>query len=137
MYANLFVFLSPIHITYYVICMCTKVSFAAAWPCGTITVLEELFKAEAKSQVYASIHSFVYTNPETTGDMSKYISCCQIIYKYCTLSNLGFLVYDDACQLKKFAINPIRCSLTKTAERIVSMILAVDKMHYRGHTDKW
>ena len=47
----------------------------AAWPCGQIVMLNELFGSESKSQVYASIiilYSFFYNNQSETEDVSKY-----------------------------------------------------------------
>ena len=44
---------------------------AGIWPCGIITLLDELFRAEAKSQVYGSIHSFLNANPSETSDISE------------------------------------------------------------------
>ena len=46
----------------------------AAWPCGQIVMLNELFGSESKSQVYASIYSFFYNNRSETEDISKYYS---------------------------------------------------------------
>ena len=46
-------------------------------------------------------------------------------------------MYDDGCHLKKFATNPVRSILTDTAKRIRDMEIVVDKMHFRGHTDRW
>ena len=31
---------------------------------------------------------------------------------------IGFIVYDDGCHLKKFAINPVRSMLTDTSKKI-------------------
>lgn len=44
----------------------------AAWPCGQIVMLNELFGSESKSQVYASIYSLFYNNRSETDDISKY-----------------------------------------------------------------
>ena len=50
----------------------------------------------------------------------------------------GFVCYDDGCHLKKFATHRDRRKLTPTATRLSSNItIVVDKMHFRGHTDKW
>ena len=49
---------------------------AGMWPCGTVTLIDELFRAEAKSQVYGSVHSLMYLNSSTLSDISK--SCTQI-----------------------------------------------------------
>ena len=47
------------------------------------------------------------------------------------------IVYDDACHLKKYCINPVRKSLTPVAERLGEMDMVVDKMHFRNHVDSW
>ena len=44
---------------------------AGIWPCGTVTLIDELFRAEAKSQVYGSMHSLFYLNSSTLADVSK------------------------------------------------------------------
>ena len=44
---------------------------AGIWPCGTVTLIDELFRAEAKSQVYGSVHSLFYLNSNTLSDVSK------------------------------------------------------------------
>ena len=49
----------------------------------------------------------------------------------------GFLCYDDGCHLKKFACNSRRKDSTNTSKWISSMNIVVDKLHFRGHTDKW
>ena len=48
-----------------------------------------------------------------------------------------YLCYDDGCHLKKFAENPVRRHLTPTSQKIAEMCILVDKMHVRGHVDKW
>jgi len=35
-----------------------------AWPCGTVTMVSELFCAESKTQVYGSLHTFMNKNKE-------------------------------------------------------------------------
>ena len=49
----------------------------------------------------------------------------------------GYLIYDDACHLKKFATNSSRSKQTITAENIASMKMVVDRFHFRGHVDSW
>ncbi len=58
---------------------------------------------------------------------------------YCTCLSIAteFLVYDDACHLKKYACNPVRCNKTPTAERMASLTTVVDKFHFVGHVDPW
>ena len=54
-----------------------------------------------------------------------------------TFSTTGFICYDDGCHLKKYACNPDRAKLTQTSQKIASTNIVVDKLHFRGHTDKW
>ena len=44
---------------------------AGIWPCGIITLADELFLTESKSQVYGCIHSLIHANPTTTSEISK------------------------------------------------------------------
>lgn len=39
---------------------------AGIWPCGTVTMVDELFSSESKAQVYGCLHGFVHTNMTTT-----------------------------------------------------------------------
>lgn len=48
------------------ICMHTVGLLAGIWPCGTITMIDELFLSESLSQVYGCLHGFFYKNPMTT-----------------------------------------------------------------------
>ena len=47
-----------------------------AWPCGTVTMIGELFCAESKSQVYGSLHTFLQENKEETNKISMYVILC-------------------------------------------------------------
>ena len=47
-----------------------------------------------------------------------------IVLKY---SLIDTICYDDACHLKKFATNPMRCNFTDVASVI----------HFKNHIDKW
>ena len=48
-----------------------------------------------------------------------------------------FVIYDDACHLKKYACNPVRCSKTPTAQKLASLTTVVDRFHFAGHVDPW
>ena len=48
--------------------MCAGI-LAGIWPCGVITLLDELYLAESKSQVYGSIHSFMHLNQSATSEI--------------------------------------------------------------------
>lgn len=56
---------------------------------------------------------------------------------YSSYSNVEFVVYDDACHLKKYCINPVRSGLSVTAALIAQKNIVVDKMHFKGHIDGW
>ena len=47
---------------------------AGVWPCGTVTMLGELFSAESMTQVYAFLHTFIYENKEALTNLSKCIA---------------------------------------------------------------
>jgi len=38
---------------------------AGIWPCGTITMVDELFTSESLSQVYGCLHGFIHNNATT------------------------------------------------------------------------
>ena len=44
---------------------------AGMWPCGIVTLVDELYRAESKTQVYGSVHSLMHANPSHTSDISK------------------------------------------------------------------
>lgn len=44
---------------------------AGVWPCGTVTLLGELFGAEGKGQVYGHLHAHVYDNQSRLSTLSK------------------------------------------------------------------
>ena len=50
---------------------------------------------------------------------------------------LGTICYDDACHLKRFACNPVRSSLTSTAEQLAMKEIVCDRFHFRNHIDAW
>ena len=78
--------------------------------------------------------SFLHVNSTKTNDISKlninFITLCNYFTVY-----IGFIVYDDGCHLKKFAINPVRSMLTDTFKKIKDMNIVIDRMHSKGHID--
>ncbi len=48
---------------------------AGMWPCGTITLITELFTSEGKGQVYGNIHGLLQNHPENTAQLSKPCVC--------------------------------------------------------------
>ena len=49
--------------------------------------------------------------------------------------HVGVLCYDDGCHLKRYVEK--RKELTETSKQLASYQIVVDKMHFRGHVDKW
>lgn len=47
---------------------------AGIWPCGTVTLAEELYLAESKSQVYGIVHSFLHNNLQATSRISELVT---------------------------------------------------------------
>ena len=54
---------------------------AGMWPCGTISFVDELFRSESKAQVYGSLHTYFYTNPVSTKDISKIRELIILLYQ--------------------------------------------------------
>ena len=52
-------------------------------------------------------------------------------------NSIGYICYNDACHLQKYAQNPCRSHLTKTADAISNLKFVIDRMHMKGHTDTW
>ena len=44
---------------------------------------------------------------------------------------IGFICYDDACHLKRFARDPMRAGITDQGKQLASVEMVVDKMHMR------
>ena len=44
---------------------------AGVWPCGTITMLAELYGAETKAQVYETLHTFLQQNKDSTNELRE------------------------------------------------------------------
>lgn len=47
------------------------------------------------------------------------------------------IIYDDACHLKKFCMNPKRSEVSIVSKKLSQMDMVVDKLHFRNHVDKW
>ena len=50
---------------------------------------------------------------------------------------IGFICYDDACHLKRFARDPMWAGITDQGKQPASVEMVVDKMHMKGHVDPW
>jgi hypothetical protein len=48
-----------------------------------------------------------------------------------------FICYDDGCHLRKYARNDSRRAVTQVTKRLADIEIVVDKLHMKGHTDKW
>ena len=68
------------------------------------------------------------------GNVTKYFYC-HILLHLLKIQLKGVICYDDGCHLKKYAEK--RRDLTETSKQIASYKIAIDKMHFRGHVDKW
>ena len=53
------------------------------------------------------------------------------------ISITGFICYDDGCHLKKYASHSTRKGLTPIAARLSEVNIVIDKLHFKGHVDKW
>ena len=90
-----------------------------SFPCGTVTLFDELYGSESLSQVYGIVIDYISKLPQESPD------------------KLEEFVYDDACHMTKFAANPKRANHNDTTKKFDSMGKHVDNFHFRNHTDKW
>ena len=68
-----------------------------AWPCGKIAMINELFGAESKAQVYGSIHSFLYENPSATKELRTYMYVHDCLQSIPLTLSLGYLYFQAIC----------------------------------------
>ena len=68
---------------------------AGAWPCGTITILGELFGAESKSQVYGMLHAYLHVNRESTSNLRKVLLCILPLFSWTSLHKVCIKFYDN------------------------------------------
>jgi hypothetical protein len=89
---------------------------AAAYNCGFICSLFELFGCESVTQVYNFL-----------------------LYMHRNVDNFpNILIYDDACHLKLFIRNSTNfIHNTPAKQKIEQMKVFCDKLHYRNHIDPW
>ena len=136
---------------------------AGIWPCGIITFLGEnlvlnqnvrfiecymLFLMSTKSQLVTSVSvskNDYLRKLYTFHDIGYLHVHAHVTQKY-GLMKLLYLHFYVSCRahllqcclsFKKYATHKERKRLTATAGRITSMTIVVDKLHFRGHTDKW
>ena len=90
-----------------------------AFPCGTITLFEELYGSESLSQVYAIMIEYLAGLPKLTRE------------------NIIEICYDDACHFKKYSENEKRSNLNETTKFMAGLGKHVDKFHFPNHVDSW
>ena len=89
---------------------------AAAYNCGFVCSIYELFGCESVTQVYNFL-LYMYQNIENFPDI---------------------LIYDDACHLKLFIKNSANfIRITRAKQRLEKLKIFCDKLHYRNHVDPW
>ena len=87
-----------------------------AFPCGVIPLFAELFGVESISQVYGHVVDWLgESDPQ----------------------HMQFLLYDDACHLGPFAMNPKRTSHSHATTTMGNLRHIVDKLHFKGHRGVW
>ena len=118
---------------------------AGLWPCGVVVFVAELFVSESKAQVYGILHNLCQTYPESTKDIRK-LWIHKSLFGPCNYlmpvsdahyRNAGYVCYDDACHLRKYATNPLRRDCTPYTKFIANSEIVVDRMHFAGHKDAW
>ena len=82
-----------------------------------------------------SVSHYLYLHSKTYILQIFTLNCTLICHNYDLCQ--GTVCYDDGCHLKRYACNPARSTLTATAGRLSSMNFAIDRMHFKGHTDVW
>ena len=106
---------------------------AGIWPCGIITMVDELFSSESLNQVYGCLHMLLHTNATNTEDISMLFHSYVFAYLYIT----DIICYDDGCHLRKYCRNPVRASLSEAAAKLAAINIVIDKLHFKGHIDPW
>ena len=111
-------------------------------PCGILVLMSKLFTAESKTQVYGHLHDYYARHPHTAREIGTYMCNSVVTYMYVWWTQMScfcaeFICYDDACHLRRFSRNSIQVDLTEHTKQLASVEMVVDKMHMKGHTDKW
>ena len=47
------------------------------------------------------------------------------------------IIYDDACHMKKYCVNPVQQKVTAVSKRLAKMDMVVDKLQFSNHVDLW
>ena len=95
---------------------------AGIWPCGIITLLDEIFV----NQVYGSVYSLLHSNPQKTSEISIYKCIFGSLLTKKMVHTTEFLHYDDGCHLRMF---------TKQLRGFVAMEIVIEKMQFKGYID--
>lgn len=90
-----------------------------AFPCGIITIYDELYGSESLTQVHAILIEYLAGLPKSIRE--KLIEIC----------------YDDACHLKKFSENEKRANVNEVTRFMAGLGKHVDKFHFPNHVDEW
>ena len=70
--------------------------------------------------------------------MKNKIKCLlKEIIMVCYYILIACICYDDACHLKKFAINPSRSELTEVSKNMSQLECYIDRFHFPNNVDKW
>ena len=88
----------------------------AAWPCGVVPMVEELYGVESLSQVHGLLCEFLDTGKDV-------------------LKDLKTIFYDDACHLIKYSQKQERMEVSDAAKRLGELEMFVDFFHIKNHID--
>ena len=103
-----------------------------------MTILDELYRAESKGQVYGSIHSFIHSNPTHTSDISKnvfsFLLRCEHI---CMFGLQNSYATTMGAILGSLLRTPVRSGLSETTKQISEIEIVLDRFHYPNHIDDW
>ena len=80
------------------------------------------------------MHQLYALNPVAASRIGKCIS--MVLSGNTKIVFIGFVCYDDACHLTKFAKNPSRADLTPQAKQLDSVQMVVDKIRMKGRVDR-
>ena len=91
--------------------------FIGAYPCGIVGLFDELYNSEGLKQVHGILMDYM----KTVSDMTE----------------LEYIIYDDACHLAKYSMNSKVSSKNKTTKFFSQRKFLIDRFHFRNHVDSW
>lgn len=59
------------------------------------------------------------------------------LYLSIYVTTLEIICYDDARHLRRYCRNPNHQCISAESKKLGSMEIVVDRMHMKGHIDKW